>query len=258
MDDTLMTSDNRVSVKTKAYLLKLQEKGVKIALASGRPTEGMIPTAKALKMDQFGSYIMSYNGAQTLDLSKDEVVEKQMIDKEEFDKIVDFCREKGFFILTYHEGHIIHEGEHEYMNIESELTGLPMKKVTDIKAYIQNPVPKAMGVDYEKNIQACIATMGSSFDHAIDVTTSKPFFLEFMSKGVSKGAAITKLAKRLDLDVNQMVAFGDSANDIEMFKVVGKSVAMENASEKVKSYADMITKSNDEEGIPYALDQILS
>ncbi|MDA3099827.1 HAD hydrolase family protein, partial [Staphylococcus pseudintermedius] len=62
MDDTLMTSENRVSDKTKAYLLLLQKNGVKIALASGRPTAGMLPTAKSLKMDEFGSYIMSYNG----------------------------------------------------------------------------------------------------------------------------------------------------------------------------------------------------
>ncbi|EJG5120495.1 HAD family phosphatase [Staphylococcus pseudintermedius] len=258
MDDTLMTSENRVSDKTKAYLLLLQKNGVKIALASGRPTAGMLPTAKSLKMDEFGSYIMSYNGAQTIELSNEEVVSKKVIEKAEFDKIVDFCREHELFVLTYHDDTIIYEGEHEYMNIESELTGLPMKKVDDIKDYIQDAVPKVMGVDYEEHIAELIKKMDGEFDNEVDMTTSKPFFLEFMSKGVSKGEAIKKLAERLDLDVNQMVAFGDSANDIEMFKVVGKAVAMNNASDEVKSYADLVTKSHDEDGIPYALDQILS
>ncbi|PWZ82702.1 Cof-type HAD-IIB family hydrolase, partial [Staphylococcus pseudintermedius] len=127
-----------------------------------------------------------------------------------------------------------------------------------IKDYIQDAVPKVMGVDYEEHIAELIKKMDGEFDNEVDMTTSKPFFLEFMSKGVSKGEAIKKLAERLDLDVNQMVAFGDSANDIEMFKVVGKAVAMNNASDEVKSYADMVTKSHDEDGIPYALDQILS
>ncbi|PXA46221.1 HAD family hydrolase, partial [Staphylococcus pseudintermedius] len=103
MDDTLMTSENRVSDKTKAYLLLLQKNGVKIALASGRPTAGMLPTAKSLKMDEFGSYIMSYNGAQTIELSNEEVVSKKVIEKAEFDKIVDFCREHELFVLTYHD-----------------------------------------------------------------------------------------------------------------------------------------------------------
>ena len=50
MDDTLMTSDNVVSPETKDYLIQLQEEGYKIVLASGRPTEGMIPVAKELKL----------------------------------------------------------------------------------------------------------------------------------------------------------------------------------------------------------------
>ncbi len=258
MDDTLMTSENHLSEKTKSYLLNLQNEGYKLALASGRPTEGMLPTAKELKMDQYGSYIMSYNGAQTTDLAADEIVSKKDIEKEEFDKIVDFCRERHLFVLTYDHGKIIYDGEHEYMNRESELTGLEMEKVDDLKSYIQKSVPKVMGVDFEENIEKIIKQFGNEFNKAIDMTTSKPFFLEFMRKSVSKGSAIEALAERLDIDVNHIVAFGDSANDIEMFKTAGTAVAMDNASDEVKEQADMVTKSNDEDGIPYALEQLIN
>ena len=257
MDDTLMTSENTVSEVTKNYLIDLQKAGYSIALASGRPTEGMIPVAKTLKMDQFESYIMSYNGANTIDLKTKEVIASEMISKESFDKIVDFCREKGLFTLTYHEGSIVYEGEHEYMSIESEITGLPMKKVEDLKDFIQESVPKAMGVDYEAHISELFDTLNGHFNDDIACTTSKPFFLEFMSEGVSKGKAIQNLAHRLNLDVQQMIAFGDSANDKEMFDVVGISVAMDNAIDLLKSRATMITKNHDEDGIPFALKQLL-
>ncbi|MBI5975233.1 HAD family hydrolase [Staphylococcus canis] len=257
MDDTLMTKDNQMSKTTHEYLLKIQREGYRIALASGRPTEGMLPTAKALEMDINKSYIMSYNGAQTIDLSTQEVVSSQLIDKQSFDEIIDFCRKNGLFALTYHDGHIVYDGSHEYMNIESELTGLPMKKVDDLKSYIQEPVPKAMGVDYEAHISELIQQLSDGFNEKVDATTSKPYFLEFMCKGVSKGAAIKNLAERLNLNTEHMIAFGDSQNDVEMFKHVGTSVAMDNASGAVKSHATMTTASNNDDGIVKALQKLM-
>ncbi len=257
MDDTLMTSDNVVSKETKDYLIQIQEKGYQIALASGRPTEGMIPVAEALAMDKHNSYIMSYNGAKTIDLKTKEVIASELISKVDFDDIVDYCRQHGLFTITYQDGHIIYEGNHEYMNIEAEITGLPMKKVSDLKDYIQEPVPKAMGIDYESHISELMSSLKGTFNDSISCTTSKPFFLEFMSAGVSKGKAIQDLAQRLNLDVNQMIAFGDSANDKEMFDVVGMPVAMDNAIDLLKARAKMITKSHDEDGIPHALKQLI-
>ncbi|MGV3274396.1 Cof-type HAD-IIB family hydrolase [Staphylococcus sp. 11261D007BR] len=257
MDDTLMTSDNTLSQNTKEYLIDIQKEGLQIALASGRPTEAMTPTAKALKMDDYHSYIISYNGAKTIDLAHNEVVSVNLIDKSSFDNIVDFCRDKGLFVLTYVDGEIIYDDEHEYMNLESEITGLPMKRVEDLKSFINDAVPKVIGVDYEDHINELFQKMENGFDEDIDVTMSKPFFLEFMSKEVSKGAAIQYLADKLDLDTQNMIAFGDSQNDVEMFKAVGTAVAMDNAVDTLKEYATYVTKSNDEDGIPYQLKSLL-
>ena len=124
MDDTLITSDNVVSPETKDYLIQLQEEGYKIVLASGRPTEGMIPVAKELKLDHFQSYIISYNGGKTINAKTEEIEVSKSVTKDHFDKITDYCREKGFLTLTYQDGQIIFDTEHEYRKIESELTGL--------------------------------------------------------------------------------------------------------------------------------------
>ena len=127
---------------------------------------------------------------------KDEHVEvSKSVSKADFDAIVDFCREHKLFVLTYHDGFIIYEGDHEYMNIESELTGLPMKRVDDIKAYIQADVPKVMGVDYVPNITSLNIELAGHFNEEVDVTTSKPYFLEFMARDVSKGNALAAFCK---------------------------------------------------------------
>ncbi|MDN8921218.1 HAD family phosphatase, partial [Staphylococcus aureus] len=78
-----------------------------------------------------------------------------------------------FFVLTYHDGHIIYDSEHEFMNIEAELSGLPMKSVDDIKAYIQGDVPKVMGEDYVANITEARNDLKVVYNDNVDATTSK-------------------------------------------------------------------------------------
>lgn len=257
MDDTLMNHENEVSEETKDYLIRIQEEGYKVVLASGRPTEGMLPTARLLNLDKHQSYVISYNGGKTTNVETEKLEVDRPVSKENFDLIVDYCRKNEFFILTYQDGQIIYEGKHEYMNIESELTGLPMKKVDDLKSYIQGDVPKVMGVDYVPNIVKALDELKGFFNEDIDVTTSKPYFLEFMATGVSKGNAVTLLCDKLDIELSQVIAFGDSPNDISMLKIVGRSYAMDNASDKVKSISDEVTLSNADNGIPYALKKLL-
>ena len=257
MDDTLINSDNKVSAETKDYLINIQNEGYKVILASGRPTEGMLPIAKELQLDKHDSHIISYNGGKTIKVATEEVEVSQSVTKDNFDKIADFCREKNFLVLTYQDGHIIHDGDHEYRDIESELTGLPMKRVDDIKKYIVDDVPKVMGVDYAENISKTRDALSGSFNSEIDVTTSKPFFLEFMAKGVSKGNAIKALCNKLDIPLSEVICFGDSLNDQSMFEVVGYAVAMGNANEELKAIADKVTLDNDSNGIPVALKEIL-
>ena len=136
-------------------------------------------------------------------------------------------------------------------------TGIPMKQVDDIKAYIQSDVPKTMGVDYEENISKARNELNGTFNSDIDVTTSKPFFLEFMAKDVSKGNAIKALCEKLNISLSEVICFGDSLNDQSMFKVVGYAVAMGNASEELKKIADKVTLDNDSNGIPVALKELL-
>ena len=252
-----MNSDNELSSETKSYLIDIQNKGYYVVLASGRHTEGMIPVAKELNLNNYGSYIISYNGGKTTNMLQEKVEVSQTVSKQNFDLIVDYCRDRGFLVLTYDDGHIIHDSDHEYMNIESELTGLPMKCVEDLKQYIVQDVSKVMGVDYVGNITEARIDLDGIFNEEIDVTISKPFFLEFMAKDVSKGNAIKALCKRLQISLEEVIVFGDSLNDKSMFEVAGYSIAMGNASDELKNLADKVTLDNNSGGILHALRNLL-
>ena len=143
------------------------------------------------------------------------------------------------------------------MNIESELTGLPMRKVHDLKEDVTVSVPKVMGVDYVARVTTARQQLGETFNNEIDLTTSKPYFLEFIPSGVSKGNAIQRLAQDLGIAMSEVIAFGDSINDISMLEVAGQGIAMDNARDEVKRIADRTTLSNDEDGIVHALKTVL-
>lgn len=77
--------------------------------------------------------------------------------------------------------------------------------------------------------------------------------IEITKSGVSKASALMWLGKYLGIDRSEMIAFGDSENDLEMLRVAGVGVAMANAEEEVKEAADFVTLSNTENGIVHAL-----
>ena len=74
IDGTLTTSDKTISPATKDALLKLQQDGIYVVLASGRPTAGILPYARSLRLHEFGNYILSFNGAKILNMKTNAVI----------------------------------------------------------------------------------------------------------------------------------------------------------------------------------------
>ncbi|WP_267920325.1 Cof-type HAD-IIB family hydrolase [Macrococcoides caseolyticum] len=257
MDDTLLTSENTILPSTIDTLIKAQEKGIKVVLASGRPTGGMLAAAETLKLAEFGSYILSYNGAEVTDMASGQLISATHVDKASFDGVYDYLRAHDVFVLTYIDNTIVYEGTHEYMNVEHELTGLPMQPVDDLKTFVKGNVPKLMGVDDIDKISAMNESLGGQFNENIHATTSKPFFLEFMNKDVSKGKVLKQLVEKIGIEQSAVMAFGDSNNDKDMLEFAGLGVAMGNANETIKAIADIITDDHNRDGIANIVNQYI-
>lgn len=249
MDDTLLTSDNEILPSTKEALIKAQQLGVKVILASGRPTAGMMDAALQLQLDKFDSYIISYNGAAIYDMANARFVEKTYVDNNQFKEIVSFLRNENVMALTYKDNKIYYEGTSEFEHVEGELTGLEMVKTDDVLKIIQTDVPKVMGVGNIDNISMLNIKLNGKFGEHIHATTSKPFFLEFMNKEVSKGKVLARFVQNLNINTDEIIAFGDSNNDKDMLEVAGIGVAMGNANDNIKAIADVITLDHNDDGI---------
>jgi len=91
----------------------------------------------------------------------------------------------------------------------------------------------------------------------LEVVSSFKDNFEVMCKGVSKGRGVEVLANMYGFKREEVICIGDNENDLSMIRYAGLGIAMGNAEEEVKSEADFITRSNDEDGVAYAIDKFI-
>ena len=133
LDGTLMSSKNEISPKTKEALLKAQEQGVMIVLASGRPTYGMTKAAKELRLDQYPGYILSYNGGRIIESHSNEMIYDKSLTPEICHELYDLAREMNVNIMAYEDAAIVTADNDQYIQKEANINGMPINRVENFK-----------------------------------------------------------------------------------------------------------------------------
>jgi len=257
IDDTLLNSDKIVSQANIDALMKLQKSGVTLVLASGRPTFGITPIARELQMDKYGGYILSYNGSNIIRCKDSKVLHEVSLTKEDVHKIYDFAVEHDLDILTYQEGTIISNRRSDYINVEVILTKMTHMVANNFKRIIDGPCVKVMLLGEPTYLREMEKIFKEKYLSFYNIAISKPFFLEAISKEANKGISMLKLAQILNIDPKEILAIGDSFNDLEMLKLAGSSIAVENSHSEIKEIATHVGKSNDEDAIAHAIDKFV-
>ena len=122
VDGTLLNDAKEISKRTLAALLKVQQMGVRIVLASGRPTYGLMPLAKMLELGNYGGFILSYNGCQIINAQNGEILFERRINPEMLPYLEKKARKNGFALFTYHDDTIITDSpENEHIQNEARL-----------------------------------------------------------------------------------------------------------------------------------------
>lgn len=257
IDDTLLTDEHVISPKTKEALVKAQENGTKVVLASGRPTFGMWPLAEELELEKYGSFILSFNGGIITNCATKEVIYQNTLLPEMAHKLYDLSVRENVGIITYDDNKIISQKSNKYADLEAEMTGMEMVIVSDFKASVTENVAKCLMLAEPEHLEKVEAKLQKELQGEMSVMRSKPFFLELTQKNVNKGESLRVLLKTLNIEISEMIACGDGNNDLEMIKVAGLGVAMGNANDGVKAAADYVTKSNNEDGIAHVIEKFI-
>ena len=249
LDDTLLKDDRTVSELTRRRLLEAQQQGMIVVLASGRPTYAMQHLAKELCLAEYGGYFISFNGARITSCANQHILLSVDISHAQMCKLFDLAQEHGVYIQTYTEDHILVSKDNEYTQIEKEITGMDVIECADFKAEIPKTAVKAMMLEHPDRLKEVEKALRPVVENELYMTITKPFFLEFMNPAVDKGKSLVTLAQHLNVPMEQVIAVGDSYNDISMIKAAGLGVAMGNAVEAVKQAADYETADNEHDGV---------
>jgi len=251
IDGTLTNSKKEITPATKEALYALQEAGYSLAIASGRPTAGIEPIARECKLDQYGGYILSFNGARIVRFSTGEIVYNNTLPQQFIPQIYEFAKEHGVGMITYEPDDTVITGTptDKYMELEARINRREIHQVKDFIGSINFPVNKCLISGEPEVLAPLTEELQKRYYGVLNIYRSEPFFLEIMPPMVDKAYSLERLLPSLGLSGDQCVCCGDGFNDLSMIKYAGLGVAMANAQTVVKEAADVVTLSNDEDGL---------
>ncbi|MHC1684591.1 MAG: Cof-type HAD-IIB family hydrolase [Clostridiaceae bacterium] len=262
MDGTLLNSEGKISEENQAAIKKLQNNGLEVIIASGRLDFMVKGFIEQLNLK---GYVISCNGGLIRNIATKEIIHSRVINKEISKKIVSYCLncELDFLIYTaemayshiYDLSAIKFQTLHEILDKDLKLSIKNLDETT-IENLDKIEVLKVLLVCDEQEEVELHQKKFSQFE-GLTVVSSSNGLLDIMASDTTKGKALKLLAEKLKVNLDNVIAFGDNYNDIEMLQCVGMPIAMGNSVEKLKSEAKYITKSNDESGISYAINNFI-
>lgn len=258
IDGTLTNEKKEITRHTKQTILRMQKAGVKVVLASGRPAYGVEPTARELELEQYGGFILSYNGGRIVDCSTGRTIYEKTIPHKLMGGIYGQVHDLNAALMTYEGDRIITEKPQDaYVAKESFINKMKVKGVGNFLDYVTFPVVKCLVAADGGYLEAVEDKLKGYFGSQLSIFRSEPYFLEIMPKDIDKASSLERLRLQLGLERAEIAACGDGLNDISMIQYAGLGIAMANAQEAVKRVCDFVTKSNEEEGVAYAIDRFI-
>ncbi|EFA83302.1 HAD superfamily hydrolase-like protein [Heterostelium album PN500] len=260
LDGTLLNSDKKVSENTKNVLMYLQQHhpDVEIVLASGRAPYLVIPTETDCGVD---CSLIGYNGG--LCLSKKAEGRTTIFEKAiPADRLIDiykYVEDNNLYLNVYGDGIVYGvKRQIEKANNYSTMTGA---KYSFVDSYFElkpelNPMKCLIITESEEECDRLLETLTPIFSDLSLVKsncfskTCKQYYVEFLKNGVNKGLSVREFCNLKSIPVEQMVAFGDAENDIDMLKIAGLGICLGNGNDATKAHSDKVSSyTNDQDGV---------
>ncbi len=257
IDGTLTRSDGSISSRTIQTVRNLQQRGTLLCISSGRPSQGIVPVARQLGMDEFGGYIIGFNGGLLMDYTSGQVIYTAALPNEALPVVVECGDRPGHAVLTYADGAIYtNRPDDPYVNISRQRNGMPLRAVSDFLSQVPMPVPKCIITGEPDAMPAMQREVAARLHGVADVYLSEAYFLEVVRRGVDKADSLARLLERLQLTHHDLIAAGDGHNDIGMIRLASVGIAMGNAHPDVRRMADIIAPPADQDGLARVLEEI--
>lgn len=259
IDGTLLDDEKRIPEQVKKSIRNASDQGVKIALASGR-----MPAGIELIEKELGVECIKICNAGTYILMRGQCIGEEYLSNSTMMEVYrSFAKRNNVPLWIFQDRKYYVTCIDKY--VEREMTIIPYQpEVVDARQLAarwdkkhKGPSKLLVAADPEK-LETIYREMQAHVWSDIDMARSDDIFLEIFPKGINKGTALEAVCNKLNIHPEETIAIGDQELDIPMIEAAGVGVAMGNAIEALKQKADFVTRTNNEAGIVYALEQYLA
>lgn len=254
LDDTLLDEQQQLSERTISALGRAMNAGVAVTIATGRMYCSTVPFARQLGI---ALPLITYNGALIRQMSSEQTLFHRPIELSLAVELADLFRQRGWYLQKYvgDRLYVLEMNEDaryyaEYAKVEAIPQGEDFYRLTEAPT-------KMLSMGSAAELATIAAEVNRRYAGRLFVAASKQRYLELVDVQVNKGRALEFLAGSLGIRRQEVMAIGDSMNDIEMLQYAGVGVAMGNANPTVKAAADFVTCSNAEDGVAVAIERFL-
>ena len=256
IDGTLLNSNHEVTEVTREAIEKLKQRGILFGIASGRPYEGVARKIVDWNIADKVDMLVTMNGVQLWDKIKNQRYSYFMLKKEFIREIIADYSEVDFNPCIY-LGSTLYCTRFEGASIRSAENNGYKVEIVDPSFFWEEDREKLLcSVDpkYMPEVEAFYAKQPQKEYRGFK---SQQDLFEFVDKNISKSYGIEQFCRMHGFTLTETLAFGDTSNDIEMLRDCGLGICMANGTEDAKSVSDFITRSNDEDGVAWYINEVL-
>ncbi len=259
IDGTLLDDNKKLLPQVKKSLRNAAQKGMRIALASGRMPAGVEKVERELgipciKICNAGTYILLGNKCISMETLLPATMKDIYLHMAKKNNLPLWIFQEREWYVTDVDCYI--EREIEIIRYQPQVVSV--NKLADQWNKKKTGPNKLLIAADPKMIQSIQKEMAVWNLPDVDTACSADTFLEIFPKGITKGTALSAICDTLDIPLKDTIAFGDHELDIPLIETAGVGIAMGNAIDQLKEKADFVTRSNNEAGIAYALEYYLA
>lgn len=258
LDGTLLNDRKKVTEKTKKALHELKNRGILFGIASGRSVEASLQFLSEWGIEKDISFLIGMNGSTFYDVRQQKKEDTYLLDGETILEITDHFKQLP---VTFYAM----QGNHRYVNHSTLASQTQAKQLCEEEIEVDFPtfLPNkrfnklilTTSIEDMKAVVAIAQTFSSSKYVGIQ---TEPHLFEYFDSRINKGVGIEKACQHFGVDLEHVVAFGDSLNDTEMLEKAGLGIAMANAHEKIKEVANQTsTYTNEEDALGNFIEEFL-
>ncbi len=255
LDGTLLTPQPHkiITPHTHDLLCQIEKLGLTIVITTGQSLPVLRHVCAELPLT---SPQIIENGAVVADM-KGNILYEQLIPPEHILPTLEVLRSFDLYRVYHTHDRVYYDKGTPRARNWYRPPVPPAIEVDDVATLYPKTCIKVVGVGEESTLKEKRHELERIFEGKLHVTQSAFDLLEFLHPDVSKGKALKVIVENLGIRPEEVVAIGDSHNDIGMLQFAGLGVAMGNADDEVKEVADYITTSNAEDGVAAVIEKLI-